>query len=160
MAENKIIKYEGGVIKQVDNAISITDKLLAVNSRALNILHLDDNILSGVITNCILRKFPVATIRNIKYADEGLEYVINCWQKNEKLDLIIINLMHIGLNGIAFSKAIREKEKSNEHKIPVLFLLSINTKSVEEQAERISFTKYLILTNGCEGLYFAINNFI
>ena len=158
--ENKIIKYEGDLIRHAGNAFSITDKLLSVNSRALNIMHLDDHVLSGVITNCILRKFPVATIKDIKYADEGLEYVINCWEKNEKLDLIIINMIHEGLNGIAFSKAIRAKEKKNEYKIPILFLTSINTKSVEEQAEKILFTKYLILTSGCEGLYLAINNFI
>ena len=30
MEDNKIIKYEGGLIKQVNNAISVTNKLLAL----------------------------------------------------------------------------------------------------------------------------------
>ena len=35
MEENKIIKYEGGLVKRVGNAISVTNKLLAVTEPQL-----------------------------------------------------------------------------------------------------------------------------
>ena len=104
MNQSDLIKYERNLIKQVENAISITNKLLSINLRPLNILHLDDHILyQEGISNCILKKFSNVNVKHIQNGDTALEYLINCFKNNEHIDLIITDVNHMGLNGIDFS---------------------------------------------------------
>lgn len=160
MENNEIKKFEGGLIKQVNNALGVTNKLLSINLRPLRISHLDDHILYAKgISNCILKKFPNATFKNIQDGDKALEYVINCFENIQLLDLIITDINHPGLNGIDFSKAVREKEKSLK-KIPIIFITMIDTEDIIKDAETIPFIKYLSKCSWCEEINFAIDNFI
>ena len=161
MENNKLIKHEAGLLKQVGNAINITNKLLLPNLRPLKILHLDDHLIfSKGVSNCIYKKFPNATINFVQDGDKALEYVSHCLKNNELLDLIITDIIHPGLDGIEFSKAVREKEKNNECKIPILFITMLDDKSMVRKAEEIPFTKYLLVSAPCEVINYAINSII
>lgn len=161
MENNDLIKNEGGIIQYVGNAVNITSKLLSVNLKSLKILHLDDHSLfSWGLSKCILEKFPNADIKNIQNGDKALEYVLNCLGNKDLLDLIITDINHPGLDGIKFSRAIREKEKYNEHKIPILFVTMVDDKFIVSEVENIPFVKHLTKTTQFEIINFAINNFI
>ena len=161
MENNKIIKYDAGLLQHVVNVVNITSKLLLANSRSLKILHLDDHIIfSKGLSNCIYKKFPNAIIKYIQHGDEALEYVSYCLDNNEPLDLIITDINHPGLDGIKFSKAVREKEKDKEHKIPILYITMVDDKFIIRKIEEIPFAKHLVKTTPCEVINFAINNII
>ncbi len=93
------------MIQHVGNAVNVTNKLLSVNLRPINILYLDDHLLfARGISNCILKKFPNAIIKNIQNGDNALEYVIDCLENKKSLNLIITDFNHPGLDGIKFRK--------------------------------------------------------
>ena len=162
MEENKIVKYEGGVIKRISNQIGVTNKLLAINLRQLNILHLDDHILyaKGVTKNCTNKKFPNAITEYAQNGDKAFEYVINCLENKDPLDLIITDFAHPGLNGIDFANAVRIKEIDYSKKIPILFLTLRDQKSLVQRIEEIPFVKFLSKTSPCEKINFAIESLI
>lgn len=161
MENNKIVKYEAGLLQHVGNVVNITSKLLLVNSRSLKILYLDDHLIfSNGVSNCIYKKFPNAIIKCIQDGDKALEYVSYCLDNKESLDLIITDINHPGLDGINFSKAVRVKEKNNDHKIPILYITMVDDKFMIRKVEEIPFAKHLTKTTPCEVINFAINNII
>lgn len=162
MENNKIIKFEGGLVNHVGSALNITNKLLSVNLRPLKILHLDDHILysKGVTNYCTNKKFPNAITEYIQDGDKALEYVINSLKNNETIDLIITDVNHMGLNGIDFSIAVRKNEKNIEKKIPILFITMVDDKFIREKARQLPFVIYLLKTSQCEEINFAIDNLI
>jgi len=160
--ENKgLIKYQAGLVKHTGNAVNITSKLISIDLRTLNILHLDDQILfAGGILNCILKKFPNVAIKNIQNGDEALKYVSSCIINKKKLDLIITDINHPGLNGVDFANAVRLIEKDFKNKIPIIFITMIDDKSVITKIEKIHLTKHLIKTSPCEEINLAIHNLV
>jgi DNA-binding NarL/FixJ family response regulator len=161
MEENSIVKYEGGLIKKISNQIGVTNKLLAVNLRQLNILHLDDHILyhKGIL-KCVIEEFPNVNVKHIQNGDTALEYVINCFKNNEHIDLIITDINHLGLNGIEFSFAVRDSEKESAKKIPILFITMMDDKSIQEKVKQLPSVMYLLKTSKCEEINCAIENLL
>ncbi len=159
MENNKIIKYERGLVQHVGNAVNITNKLLSVNLRLLKILYLDDHpIYVKGISNIILKKFPNSIIKNIQDGDKALEYVTNCLENNALLDLIITDISHPGLNGIDFSNAVRAMEIDYDHTIPILFITMHDDKSEVQKIEKIPLAKYLSKCSWEEEINLAIHN--
>ena len=162
MENNKIIKYEGGLVQHVGNAVNITSKLLSVNLRALKITHLDDHTLYAKgVSNCILKKFPNAIIKHFQDGDKALEYVTYCLNGNEKLDLIITDMKHPGLNGIDFSKAVRKMALVYKQKIPILFIDVYYDEFWIQKVKELGLSK-LLYSGGasCEEINLAVSNFI
>lgn len=161
MENNKIIKYQGGLVKQVGNALNITSKLLLINLRQLTILHLDDHILySKAVTNCIIKRFPNAITKYVQNGDKALKYVLNCLENNKSLDLIITDCVHPGLNGIDFANAVRIKEIEYLRKIPILFITLQNNEPLVRMIKEISLVKFFLKTSPCEEINNAISNLI
>ncbi len=162
MSEKEIIKYSSGnLIKIIENGLSITNKLLVPDRRALNIVHLDDHLLfARGVDNCILSKYPNAKIKNIQNGTDALAYILHCLYKHEKIDLIITDVSHSGLDGISFSTILREKETASNNRIPLLFITMHNDKSVVARIESIPFVKYLTKADGCLKITTAIENLL
>jgi DNA-binding NarL/FixJ family response regulator len=162
MKGNEITKHStGSLIKTIENGLGITNKLLVPNLKPLTIVHLDDHLLfAGGVGNCILKKYPNAKIKNIQNGTEALAYILHCLHKNEKIDLIITDVSHPGLDGISFSTMLREKEPVSKDRIPLLFLTMHSDESVVKRIEAIPFVKYLSKAAGCLKITTAIENLI
>lgn len=162
MENNKIIKYEAGIVQHVSKMIAVAGKLLSVNLRPLKILHLEDHSLFAKgVSNCVLKNFPNTTIKHIRDGTSALAYVLNSLYKKECIDLIITDVSHPGLDGLEFSHLVREKEEGSLRKIPIFFIDVYADKPFVQRIEAIPFTKYLITSKAsCEEICLAINNFI
>ena len=164
MAEkNKLIKYGGELIKHVGNSINITNKLLSVNTRVLNILHLDDHkIILNSISNCIRQKFPNADIKCFQNSQIALDYVRNCFQTIEKLDLIItgLNLRKPELDGIDFSRTVRKEEVVYKRNIPILGIDVYDDKNLIQKFLEVGLARYLTLTTSREQINNAVSDMI
>lgn len=162
--ENKgLIRYQGGLIKHVGNAISVTNKLISVDLRILKIMHLDDHkIFQLGILNCISKRFPNSIIKLLQNGKNALEYVSNCLENNEKLDLIItgINLRQPELDGIDFSKAVRKKELEYNRQIPILGLDSYDHGVLIQNFLSVGLVRYLNSDTPCEKINFVINTIL
>lgn len=163
MEENKIVKYEGGLIKRISNQIGVTNKLLSVNLRQVNILHLDDyKIILDSISNCIREKFPNADIRCFQNSQIALDYVRNCFQNIEKLDLIItgLNLRQPELDGIDFSKTVRKEEVVYKRNIPILGIDVYDDKILIQKFLEVGLARYLTLTTSREQINNTVSDMI
>jgi len=161
MEKNNLVKYEGGLVQYVGNAVNITNKLVSVDLRPLKILYLDDHfIYSGGASKCILEKYPNADIDKIQDGNKALEYVTNSLQNKIVLNLIITDHAHPGLSGLDFAKAVRIKEIEYGQKIPILFITMYSDESFIRKVREIPFTKYLSKCAWGEEIKLAINNLI
>ena len=161
MKKNRLITYKAGLLESEEDVISFTNKLLSVDLRAINILHLDDHLLySTGVTNCILKKFPNAMFKYIQNGDKALEYVSNCIDNNKTIDLIITDFNHPGLNGLEFAYAVRKIEEISTKRIPILFITLVDNKSLKIKIEKIPFSKYLCKIAYCTEINSAIENLI
>lgn len=161
MENNELIKYEGGLVKRVGNAINITNKLLGKNHRPLRILYLDDHLLfSNPISKFILERYSESKIHVVQNGNQALEYVMESIRNNTHLDLIITDFTHPGLNGVEFSISVREQEFNNVSTIPILFITMNGDESLIKQIEEIPSAKYLPKSSSREEILLAIDNFI
>ena len=91
------------------------------------IVHLDDHrlFLNGLST-CINHKFSHVELISFGDTNEAFYYVINSILKNKKIDLLITDINHPGLNGYEFAKAIRNIERwHGSQLIPILILTMV-----------------------------------
>ena len=163
MENNELIKYKVGLVKHVGNVVNITSKLISVDLRILNILHLEDHkIILGGILNCISKKFPNAVIEQFQNSKNALDYVLNCLENNKKLDLIItgINLRQPELDGMDFSKAVRKKELEYDRKIPILGLDLYDDEIFIQKFLNAGIDRYLTTDTACEEINFVINTIV
>lgn len=161
MEETKIVKYQSRGLQKVNNAISITNKLLSINVNPINIFWLEDHkIFIDSLSICIHKKFPNALIKHFKDGDEALEYLINCNKKSASIDLIITDHNHPGMKGIDFVRVVRQLEIGNKYKIPILFITMIDDSGFVKQVEDIPLTKHLTKTSSCVEINFAISNML
>jgi DNA-binding NarL/FixJ family response regulator len=161
MKNNELIKHKADLVKHVGYTVNITNKLISVDLRILNILHLDDHLLyASGISICIKKKFPNVIIKNIQNGDEALKYVSFCMNNKHTLDLIITDINHPGLNGLDFANAVRLIEKDFINNIPIIFITMVDDQSIVTKFEKIPFTKHLIKTSPCEEINLAIQNFV
>lgn len=161
MENNGLVRYHGGLIKHVGNAINITNKLLSVDFRKLEIMHLDDHdiVIKGV-SNCILKKFPNANTKHIHNGDVALKYVSNCLRNNIRLDLIITDIRHPGLDGIPFAKAVRSEERSYSREIPILFIDIYSDETWIRKVEEVTNAKMIQSHGSCEEINITIKSLI
>lgn len=86
MENNEVIKYEGGLLKRVGNAISISNKLLAADKKPITILIANDHMLfRNGLKKALLEASP-----NIKVIAEAGSFVeIFSQLKNVRPDILI-----------------------------------------------------------------------
>lgn len=151
------------MVKHVGNAIAITNKLLSIDPRSVKIIHLDDHkIILDSILICIRKRFPNAIIKCFQNSHTALDYVRNCFQISEKLDLIItgINLKQPELNGIDFCKAVRKEEIEYSRQIPILGIDMYDDKIIIQKILDVGLARYLPMTTSCEGINLTISDMI
>lgn len=160
---NKIIKYKSDLIKHVGNAIAISNKLLSIDIKSVKIIHLDDQkiILNGIF-KCIREKFPNADIKCFQNSQIALEYVRNCFQNSEKLDLIItgINLKQPELDGIDFCNAVRKEEADYGRQVPILGFDAYDDKILIHKFLEIGLARYLTLTTSREEFNLTVSDMV
>ena len=162
MESNGIIKYKSGLLR-IGNAVHITNKLLSVDFRPLEIMHLDDHkIFLDSISKCIPNKFPNANIKKFQDSKKALEYVTNCLNNNEALDLIItgLNLRQPELDGIDFSKTVRKEGLKSNRQIPILGLDMYDDETFIQKFLNAGIVRYLTSSTSCEEINLTIENMI
>ena len=159
MQDNKIVKYENFELQKINDTTLLTNKLLFINLKSINIFWLEDHELyfKGVC-NCILKKFPNAIFTHVRDGDKALEFMINYNKNNPRIDLIITDIKHPGISGIEFASVIRNLEINNKFKIPILFITMMDDSFFVDQIAKIPFTKFLPKVSSCEQINFAIYN--
>lgn len=123
MENNEIVKYEGGLLQIVSNAIGITNKLLNIDFRKIHAVHFDDHqiFLRGVALS-LKPIMPNLHIEGFTNGKEALNYVKNCYKKNEKLDIIISGINQKDIDGFDFAKNIRDIEKKYNKITPIIII--------------------------------------
>ena len=111
------------------------------------IVHLDDHrlYLDGV-RKSVHPKFPDIKFIRFENTDEAFYYVTNCILKNQKIDLLITDFNHPGLNGYEFAKAVRSIERSHgKGQMPILLLTMApkETPIISKALEDGIFNDYL-----------------
>ncbi len=112
------------------------------------IVHLDDHkLFTTAVWNTIQPNFPDVSYMAFNNTDEAFYYLISNLFNKHRIDLLITDLSHPGLDGYEFSKAIRSFENtSGGPPIPILLLTfhSDNTSPIIKRGlnEKV-FDKYL-----------------
>jgi CheY-like chemotaxis protein len=88
-----------------------------------NIIFLDDHTLysysMGKLVNEKINKLQFTFFQN---GNDAIEYVRVCLKSNKKIDMIISDINHPGLDGIKFSRKVRKMELGSKQHIPILIL--------------------------------------
>lgn len=133
MGNNKIIKYEDSSMLRVSKMLAVTNKILKLNFRKRNIVHLDDHVLflKGVET-CISPNMPNWQLVQFQYPEKALEHISNSLTNNTIIDLIITDFNHMdkGINGYDFAKAVKDIEIKHGKKIPILLLSMMSNSPI------------------------------
>lgn len=161
MQESEIIKYENRALQKINNAISITTKLLSTNLKPINIFWLEDHKLyfDGA-SICILKKFPNATFIHFIDGDEALHSISKLIVQNTIIDIIITDLRHPGIDGVKFLKKVRSVEVSKIKKIPILLLSMMYSDDFDEKIDEVPNSKYLPKSTSGEEIVLTISNLI
>jgi hypothetical protein len=131
--ENKgLIKYNDRLIKRVNNAVGITNKLLNVDLRNIYAIHLDDQTFySEGLKREATHFFPNLKIVSFQEPKSALTHFEYCLKNNLKIDLIISDVQHSEPNGLIFSRMIRDIEKEYNKRVPILIIsISIYSESL------------------------------
>lgn len=131
------------------------------NMKLLNILHLDDHkIFFDGIGGVLKKAFPNLSLHHIENGNEALQYVADSLNDKKTIDLIITDIIHPGMDGIEFAKAVRELENHSNKKIPILFITMIDDKGFQQKAKAIGQVKYLLKNAQGKEIIAAINELL
>ena len=100
--------------------------------RKIKIVYLDDHsVYRNGVQACIDPNKERFFFMHFGHADDALRYIKNSFDNNCKIDLIITDYNHPGINGYQFAKEVRALEKLHNKKTPI-FLISFCEKSMTE----------------------------
>lgn len=91
--------------------------------RKLTIIHLDDHSLfaNAMKIGVKERFFPNSDWKHFIHPDAALSFIEDKFGRNESINIIITDILHPGLNGYEFAKAIRDLEAEyNMFRIPII----------------------------------------
>ena len=75
------------------------------------ILHLDDHrLLTQGIKRCVCSQFVGCNYESFLHPDSALEFIQQAMKSGIKIDLIITDYTHLGLNGYEFAKTVSQIE--------------------------------------------------
>jgi DNA-binding NarL/FixJ family response regulator len=150
MDENKIIKYEFGLIKRVEKALRLTNKLLLETKREIHVVHFDDHklFLDGV-KNAVSKYF--SDFNPVQFTDglSALAYIEKCAKEHKRIDLIITGFIQPSMNGNQFASEVRKIEVTYSTFFRILLLTMVSKADIEDLFLKGYFDKYLSKnTNG------------
>lgn len=123
MGENEIIPYKSGQLQKLKNVLAITNKILEVSNEHFHIVDLDWSSFSQAFLSMNLRKrIPDILIKKFRINELALNYIKDCFENKQKIDLVIVGSSNNKVDGISFAKAIIEMEISFSESFPIMFL--------------------------------------
>ncbi|MBP6024511.1 hypothetical protein [Ferruginibacter sp.] len=154
MENKEIIKYEGGLIKSVGNAINISTKLLNIDFRKINAIYFDDHkiYISGMSTH-LKKYFPNLILKTFTHSEPALQCIDKFFKDGTNVDLIITGFNQIGdINGYEFANIIRKKEKIYKKKTVILLVTMYNEEYpvIAKGLKEKTFDKYFTKATGEE----------
>ncbi len=167
MVNNVIVKYDGSLLKRVENTIGITNRLSNVDFREINVVYFDDYQLYIKGVKLALKPLlPNIHIKEFTCGSQALIYVENCFKENVKLDIIISGINQPVYDGFNFAKAIRDIELKYNKNTPIMiismlvgvyFAPQIN-KALDDRLWNVALSKATSGEKICECLKFLIEN--
>ena len=95
-------------------------------SQKINVVHLDDHkLFCWGLRKCLEDRINTLNIISFNDSFEALNFIAESLKKKDRIDLIITDFNHGGLNGYDFGKTIRILEKVYDKRIPILLLSMI-----------------------------------
>lgn len=95
------------------------------------IIHIDDHILLAKgIQQLIQSVIPDCRFRHFQDGDIAFEYVSEAIKKNKKIDMVITDIVHPGVDGYTFSWNIRKMEKKRKTEPLMILALTVLSKSL------------------------------
>jgi len=120
---NKLIKYDGGQLQKVGNAITVTNKLLGLNTKKYKVIHVDDhNVVLRGVKHLIEENLPNVHVDSFQYTSDALEYIQDCLKLNRELDLILTDMSMPKMNGYEFALEAKSATIKHNKKIPILLI--------------------------------------
>lgn len=163
MENNNLIKYDAGLIKRLNDALSVTNKLVDIDFRKINALHFDDHkIFLNGMTLQLKRFFPNLTMESFTNSELALHYYENSLKENIQIDLIITGLnQRPDIDGYEFAKTIREIEKPFYKRAIILIVSMYDNQCplIVKGLEEKIFDKYFPKTVDAE-IFDALKNLI
>ncbi len=99
-----------------------------------NIIHLDDHTLFQKGFQSILKKQnDDFFVYQFQHPKDAIEYINTCLELNVKIDLVITDYNHPGLNGYEFAKKIRTLEMEHGTYIPILLFTMVTIDNLKIQ---------------------------
>ena len=87
------------------------------------ILHLDDHkLLMQGVKRCVSSRFVDCNYECLLHPNPALDFIHQSMSTGVKIDLIITDYTHLGLNGYEFAKTVRQMEKRYAIRHPILML--------------------------------------
>lgn len=149
MRENRIIKYEGGLVQHVGKSIAITNKLLAIPDLSINIMYLSPWPLLGEgIKKFVIPKIPGASIVIYIKSSDALTHIKSAFENGAPINLILTELSNAEMNGYEFARKVREldNEYGKKTHIILLTLFSQDDPLITKGLTENIFDKYLSKT--------------
>ena len=168
MPNNDIVKYNGSLLKRLENAVGVTNKLLNIDFRKINVVYFDDHpVYMRGVRLALKPLLPNIYLKEFTCGSEALIYVENCFKTNQKMDIIITGIYQPGdYDGFDFAKAIRDIEVKYNRNTPIMiismcvgedFAPKIN-KALDDRLWNAAFSKAATSEKICECIKFLIEN--
>lgn len=122
----------------------------------MKILLVEDNVLNQKVVSFNLRKFEYEVIA-VTNGPDALDQI-----KNEKFDLVLMDLMLPGMNGYEITKEMRKREKEQgvEKEIPIIAITANTLDNDREKCFAVGMNEYLSKPFTVEELVAKVKLFI
>lgn len=130
------------------------------NNKAIEIVHLDDHMLFQKGVKMALHTKGKYLIKGFQHSDDALDHIESCFKKGRKIDVIVTDFNHLGLDGFVFALWAKTIAAHYSTHIPVI-LLSMNTprdKSVLQGLDEDIFDCYLTKDSDASEIIAVIKN--
>jgi CheY-like chemotaxis protein len=89
----------------------------------LNIIHLDDHpLFCKAVRNCLTQHAMCKSYFSFHQSDQALQHIQNQLAAHHRIDVIITDFNHPGVDGFDFAREVRELEADDNKKHPILLL--------------------------------------
>ena len=142
------------------------DIQIPISLEEFQIVYLYDHLIfsSAMSQQCIKPYFPKAYLIQFTNGDSAHDYLENAIKAHDKIDLIITDINHPGMQGDCLSQAIRSYEKmsASPFKIPILIvsMAAENEESIYFDNSGKGIQKYLTKAATVEEIVYSIKELL